>query len=47
MKVKLNSEIPNMTIVVRAIFIENNKNYPQVSLDECLYKSSIMKNVVL
>ena len=31
-------EIPSMTIVVRAIFYENNKYYPQVSLDECLYK---------
>ena len=26
------------TIVVRAIFLENNKYYPQVFLDECLYK---------
>ena len=26
-----------MTIVVRAIFHENNKYYPQVFLDECLY----------
>ena len=31
-------EIPSMAIVVRAIFYENNKYYPQVSLDECLYK---------
>ena len=31
-------EIPSMTIVVRAIFLENNKYYPQVFLDECLYK---------
>ena len=30
-------EIPIMTIVVRAVFHENN-NYPQVFLDECLYK---------
>ena len=27
-------EIPSMTIVVRAIFYENNKYYPQVFLDE-------------
>ena len=31
-------EIPNMIIVVRAAFHENNKYYPQVFLDECLYK---------
>ena len=31
-------EIPTMTIVVRAVFYENNKYYPQVFLDECLYK---------
>ena len=43
MKIKFNSddelplnkitEIPIMTIVVRAIFLENNKYYPQVYLD--------------
>ena len=31
-------EIPTMTIVVRAVFHENNKYYPQVFLDDCLYK---------
>ena len=31
-------EIPMKTIVVRAVFQENNKYYPQVFLDECLYK---------
>ena len=31
-------EIPIVTLVVRAIFHENNKYYPQVSSDECLYK---------
>ena len=31
-------EIPSMIIVARAVFHENNKYYPQVSLDECLYK---------
>ena len=30
-------EIPSMVIVVRAVFHENNK-YPQVFLNECLYK---------
>ena len=48
MKIKLNSddklplnkaiEIPNMTIVVRAVFHENNKYYPNAFLDECMYK---------
>ena len=31
-------EIPTMKRVVRAIFLENNKHYPLVFLDECLYK---------
>ena len=54
MKIKLNSddklprnktiEVPNITIVVRAIFIQNNKYYPQVFLNECLYKISKMKS---
>ena len=30
-------EIPTMTIA-RAVFHENNKYYPQVFVDECLYK---------
>ena len=48
MKTKFNSddelplnktiEIPIMTIVFRAIFLENNKYYPQFFLDESLYK---------
>ena len=48
MKIKFNSddvlplnkmiEIPTIAIVVRAIFLENNKYYRQVFLDECLYK---------
>ena len=48
MKIKVNSdnelplnktvEIPTMAIVVRAIYFQNNKYYPQVFLDECLYK---------
>ena len=39
MKIKFNSdEIPSMTMVVRAIFYENNKYYPQVFLDEYLHK---------
>ena len=31
-------EIPIMTIVVRAVFLTNNKYFPQVFLDECLYE---------
>ena len=31
-------EIPTMTIVVRVVFHENNKYYPQIFLDECLHK---------
>ena len=48
MKIKFNSddelplnktiEIPTMTIVVTAVFHENNKYYLQVFLDEFLYK---------
>ena len=48
MKIKSNSddelplnktiEIPGMIIIVRTIFLENNKNYPQVFSRECLYK---------
>ena len=32
------TEIPSMIIVARVAFYENNKEYPQVFLDECLYK---------
>ena len=48
MKIKFNSddelllnkmiEIPSMIVVVRAIFLENKKYYPQVFLDVCLQK---------
>ena len=48
MEVKLNSDVelilnktienPSMTIVARASFLENNRHYPQVFIDECLYK---------
>ena len=31
-------KIPNMVIIVRAAFHENEKNYPNVLLDECLHK---------
>ena len=48
MKIKFNSdddfllnktfELHNITIVVRAVFHENNKYYPQFFLVKCLYK---------
>ena len=48
MKIKFNSddelplnktiEIRSMIIVVRTIFLESNKYYPQFFLDECLHK---------
>ena len=38
-------EILVMVIVVRTIFYENNKYYPQVFLHQCLCKA--MKNVIL
>ena len=48
MKIKFNSDdklplnkmikISTITIVVTAVFHENNKYYPHVFLDECLYK---------
>ena len=48
MKIKFNSDdelplnktikIAVMVIVFRAVFHENNKYYPQVLLDECLYE---------
>ena len=31
-------EVRSIIIVVRTVFHENDKNYPQVFLDECLYK---------
>ena len=48
MKIKLSSDdnlplnkilkLHNITIVIRSAFQEDNKYYPQVFLDECLYK---------
>ena len=31
-------DVPSMIIFARAAFYENNNYYPQVFLDECLYK---------
>ena len=52
MKIKFNSddelplnktiEILTMTIVVRAVFHENDKYYPRVFINECIYKLQIM-----
>ena len=48
MKIKFNSDdslllnkilkLHNTTIIVRSVFEENGKHYPQVFLDECLYE---------
>ena len=48
MKIKFNSDddlslnktlrIYNLTIIVRSIFEEDGKYYPQVFLDECLHE---------
>ena len=48
MKIKFNSDdnlpldetlkLHNLTIVVRSVFQEDNKYYPQIYLDECLYE---------
>ena len=48
MKIKFNSDdnlplsktlkLHNMTIVIRSVFEEHSKVYPQVYLDECLYE---------
>ena len=31
-------EIPAIAIVVRVVFLQNNKYYLQILLDECLFK---------
>ena len=48
MKIKFDSDnslplnktlkLHNMTIIVRSVFEEDDKYYPQVFLDECLYE---------
>ena len=30
-------KLHNLTIIVRSVFEEDNKYYPQIYLDECLY----------
>ena len=49
MKIKFNSDdnlplnkilkLHNLTIIVRSVFEEDGRNYPQVFLEECLYES--------
>ena len=48
MKIKINSDddltpketlrLHNMAIIIRSVFHEDSKYYPQVFLDECLHK---------
>ena len=49
MKIKFNGDdnlslnktllkLRNLTVLVRSVFEEDGKNYPQISLDECLCK---------
>ena len=57
MKIKFNSdgelplnktiEISSMIIVARVIFLENNKYFVQVFLDECLYKLQLLVFTVI
>ena len=37
-RLKKTLELHNMVIVLRSVFHEGKKYYPQVSLDECFYK---------
>ena len=47
MKIKFNSDdnlllnkilkLHNLTVIARSVFQEDNKYYPQIFLDECLY----------
>ena len=48
MKIKLNSDdnlslnktlkLRNLTVIIRSVFKEDGKYYPQIFLDECLYE---------
>ena len=38
-------EILTIAIAVRAIFLENNKYYRQVFLDDCLYKIQMKRKI--
>ena len=53
MKVKFNSDdnlpsnkilkLRNITVIVRSVFEEDGKYYPQVFLDECLYELQMLE----
>ena len=32
------SKLHNLTIIVRSVFKKNNKYYPQIYLEKCLYE---------
>ena len=34
-------KFPTLTIIIRCVFEESGKLYPQIYLDECLYELSI------
>ena len=38
-------KLHNLTIIVRSVFQEDNKYYPQVYLDECLYELYNVENL--
>ena len=40
-------EIASTIIVARAVFLENNKYYPQVFLGQCLYKLYLYKSDII
>ena len=40
-------ELCNIIIVIRSVFHEGNKHYPQFFLDECLYKFKKNENAIL
>ena len=54
MKIKFNSDddvslnkplkFQNMTIIIRSVFKEDGKLYPQVFLDDTLYKLNVYEN---
>ena len=38
--IPLNKQLkfPTLTVIIRCVFLEGEKPYPQIYLDECLYK---------
>ena len=53
MKIKFDSDddlplnrlwkFPTMTIVIRSVFEDERKSYPQIYLDECLYELQMLE----